>query len=386
MSTIDLFESKEQLLSFRDRVGTVLSEVLSTRIKGRRLDELAARLLGAADFNTALGLVDRKVSTSVQSMEPLTQALNLIWRLREYCKQHGAYPLEVKRLLKSDESIEDFFAKVAHAALTEGSAPALDMSFFDNIFLRLPRKITVDNGSTLIHQVSNHLGKHLHPCHGLMGLHAYSDERSWSVEPPRQCSAAYRSGWLLADCQAVEGVLSLDEQDAANHVKDGQIGGFRGRQAEQRRLLQHDIDNLLENESRLSLHLRRSVEEDGWRWMCDRAGYESVETWASKELALFDGIKCMGGFGFCNQNDFERIYATEGWFFDFFESDADGLVIQLMGSEPEDDTTPALTDEEAWEWVVAQAKLGSALHLRALEWLGEVSEKERQRIREHTGY
>ncbi|WP_315695499.1 hypothetical protein [Pseudomonas taiwanensis] len=386
MSTIDLFESKEQLLSFRDRVGTVLSEALSTRVKGRRLDELSARLLGAADFNTALGLVDRKENTSVQSMEPLTQALNLIWKSREYFKQHGKYPPEVVHLLNPGESIEDFFAEVSHRALAEGRSPKLDVSFFDSIYFRLPAKITVDNGSTLIHQVSNHLDKHLHPCHGLISLHAYSDERSWSVAPPRQCGAAYRNGWLVADRQAVEGVLSLAEEDAANHVQEAQIGGFRGRQSEQLRLLQRDIDNLLEHESTLGLYLSRPDDEADWRWGCNRGRRESVERWSSKEQALFDGMKCMGGFGFCNQNDFERIYATEGWFFDFFESDADGLVIQLMGSEPEDDTTPALTDEEAWEWVVAQAKLGSALHLRALEWLGEVSEKERQRIREHTGY
>jgi len=386
MSTIDLFESKEQLLSFRDTVGTVLSEVLSTRLKGRRLDELSARLLGAADFNTALGLVDRKASTSAQAVEPLTKVLTLIWKSMGYFNQHGKYPQELLRLMQPEESAGDYFARMSHRVLTEGTTPALDVSFFDTVYLRLPSKITVDNGSTLIHRVSNHLDKHLHPCHGLIGLHAYSDERSWSVAPPHQCGAAYRNGWLMADRLAVQGVLSLDEEDAANHVQDGQIGGFRGRQAEQLRLLQRDIDNLLEHESTLGVHLAKDGKDTDWRWVCNRGRCESVERWASKEQALFDGMKCMGGFGFCNQNDFERIYATEGWFFDFFESDTDGLVIQLMGSEPEDETTPALTDEQAWEWVVAQAKLGSALHLRALEWLGEVSEKERQRIREHTGF
>ncbi|MDU8350785.1 hypothetical protein RYA05_02635 [Pseudomonas syringae pv. actinidiae] len=61
MAVIDRFESKEEFLSFRDHVGKVLKHKnFGISLKQRNLDELAAMLAGAADFNTALGMCKAK--------------------------------------------------------------------------------------------------------------------------------------------------------------------------------------------------------------------------------------------------------------------------------------------------------------------------------------
>jgi hypothetical protein len=66
MPVIDHFESKEEFLSFRDHVAKVMKHKnFGISLKQRNIDELAAMLAGAPDFNTALGLCKPKVPASV---------------------------------------------------------------------------------------------------------------------------------------------------------------------------------------------------------------------------------------------------------------------------------------------------------------------------------
>lgn len=58
MNLIDQIKTKDQLLSVRDHFGKVLAETLSLNLKPRKLDEIAALLLGSADFNAALSKAD----------------------------------------------------------------------------------------------------------------------------------------------------------------------------------------------------------------------------------------------------------------------------------------------------------------------------------------
>lgn len=337
MNTIHLFETKDQLLTFRDTVGVILSKELSTNIKGRRLDELSARLLGAADFNTALGMITRKAQVLA---------------------------------LHENDSV---------------------LGAFDDVYLSFPKKLSTDIAGIRPYMVSNHLEeKYFHPCHGLQAHYGFFDENSWHMDPPGNVSDDYRKGWLKADDQAVQGVLNLKrDADISSLVSsEGEYLGFRHRQAAQIQSLQADIDTFVSNEKRLQLVLRRGLGEDAGkvRWICEQGRWESVELFEDNEQALLDAVISMGAFGFCSYNDFKRIMDTEGWFFDYFETSEEGLVIQLMGFEPDNDSTPNLTDEEAWAFVAGRAREGSVLHIKALEWLGKYCESERKRIREHTGY
>jgi hypothetical protein len=57
MTIIDRFNSQEDFLKFRDHLGTVMAEKMSLPLKPRKLDELVAMVVGAKDFNTALGMI-----------------------------------------------------------------------------------------------------------------------------------------------------------------------------------------------------------------------------------------------------------------------------------------------------------------------------------------
>lgn len=57
MKLIDRIESKAELKSVRDQIGRVIEARLGSPLKGRKLDEFTADLLGAKDFNTAMGLM-----------------------------------------------------------------------------------------------------------------------------------------------------------------------------------------------------------------------------------------------------------------------------------------------------------------------------------------
>lgn len=74
MNIINRFASREELLQFRDHLGKVLADSMSLPLKPRKLDELTARVLGAADFNTALGLVPEAASghylVAQESLDP----------------------------------------------------------------------------------------------------------------------------------------------------------------------------------------------------------------------------------------------------------------------------------------------------------------------------
>lgn len=71
MAVIDRFESKEEFLSFRDHVGKVLKHKnFGISLKQRNLDELAAMLAGAADFNTALGMCKAKAPAAESLAQP----------------------------------------------------------------------------------------------------------------------------------------------------------------------------------------------------------------------------------------------------------------------------------------------------------------------------
>lgn len=63
MTMIKRFESQDEFLHFRDHVKKVMAEKMMLTLKPRKVDELAAILAGAADFNTAMGLCAAKVPT-----------------------------------------------------------------------------------------------------------------------------------------------------------------------------------------------------------------------------------------------------------------------------------------------------------------------------------
>jgi hypothetical protein len=394
MTTINLFDTKEQLLSFRDTVGTVLSDELSTKIRGRRLDELSARLLGASDFNTALGLIERKQSAAEPTVEALKAALIFARQSRDYMSEHGVYPDVMIKMMGDDVCIDDFLADLAEAALAGEPTPILSLGIFDApIFgdvLKVPSQFLDAGDLTGVknsYSVSSHLAKHFHRCHGFGELHGHFHAMSFSVPAPSDATGDYLQGWMLADKLAIHGLLNINpNSETPGNLTDAQAYGFWDRQNKQRRLLQADINNFLRAEKSLNIKLIQDKTENLWGWKCTAVGQKSMQTHATRELAYLDGMKELGAFGFCNQNDFRRILRTEGWFFDFFETDEDGLVIQLMGHESVNESTPSLTDEQAWEWVVSKAREGSIIHTKALEWLAKVCEKERKRIREHTGY
>lgn len=60
MNLINVLNTPSDLLALRDHLGKVLSEELSLPLKSRKLNELTAKLVGAADFNTAQAVVANK--------------------------------------------------------------------------------------------------------------------------------------------------------------------------------------------------------------------------------------------------------------------------------------------------------------------------------------
>lgn len=66
MNLIDLIKSPQDLMALRDHIGAVLKAQLDLPLKSRKLNELTAKIVGAADFNTAEAMSKRpKVSTDI---------------------------------------------------------------------------------------------------------------------------------------------------------------------------------------------------------------------------------------------------------------------------------------------------------------------------------
>lgn len=55
MNIIDIIKTKEDALSLRDHIAKCLASDLSLNLKQRKLDELAAHIMGAKNWNTVLG-------------------------------------------------------------------------------------------------------------------------------------------------------------------------------------------------------------------------------------------------------------------------------------------------------------------------------------------
>jgi hypothetical protein len=69
MTMINRFESTEEFLAFRDHVKTVMADKMKLNLKPRKVDELAAILAGATDFNTAIGLCKQKTNNNPNAFE-----------------------------------------------------------------------------------------------------------------------------------------------------------------------------------------------------------------------------------------------------------------------------------------------------------------------------
>lgn len=63
MNLIDLLKSPQDLMALRDHLGKVLKESLDMPLKSRKLNELTAKLVGAADFNTAQAIAGNTPAT-----------------------------------------------------------------------------------------------------------------------------------------------------------------------------------------------------------------------------------------------------------------------------------------------------------------------------------
>ena len=59
MNLIDLLKSPQDLLALRDHLGKVLKDSMDMPLKSRKLNELTAKLVGAADFNTAQAMAGK---------------------------------------------------------------------------------------------------------------------------------------------------------------------------------------------------------------------------------------------------------------------------------------------------------------------------------------
>ena len=70
MNITNRFTSKEDFLSFRDHLGKVMSDHLSLPLKPRKLDELAAKVVGAKDFNTAIAACSKANALIINSVHP----------------------------------------------------------------------------------------------------------------------------------------------------------------------------------------------------------------------------------------------------------------------------------------------------------------------------
>lgn len=60
MNMIDRIQSTEEATSLRDHIAKVLMNDLSLNLKQRKLDELVSHLIGAKDWNTALGTITNR--------------------------------------------------------------------------------------------------------------------------------------------------------------------------------------------------------------------------------------------------------------------------------------------------------------------------------------
>jgi hypothetical protein len=109
MNLVDRFNSREEFLAFRDHLNAVLTEKLSLPLKSRKLDELVAAVVGAKNFNTALGALEKTAPKSIMSviaenMRGHTTALS------ETTKGFHEHPLVEAHLVTRDNSINIAFS------------------------------------------------------------------------------------------------------------------------------------------------------------------------------------------------------------------------------------------------------------------------------------
>lgn len=82
MNLVNRLESTEEALSFRNHLAKTLNEDLSLNLKQRKLDELAAHILGAANWNTVLGQMskesteEKSTSSKVSAKPRFNPAIN----------------------------------------------------------------------------------------------------------------------------------------------------------------------------------------------------------------------------------------------------------------------------------------------------------------------
>jgi hypothetical protein len=350
MAIIKLFDHKNLFLAFRDTVANVLKNDLSITLKPRRLDEVAAHLAGAKDFNTALGLIECTDEVPV-NVQALIKALEIVKRSRDYMAEMGEYPKALLHELGSDQLIDDFLADVAEQALT-GQACTLELSVFD-----LP-EVSQERGSYLPASPANH------------------------IVAPKDCLADYRKGWELANKMSCEGRLDLTT-GAPLSLTNGESVGFWHRQVIDKKLLDAAKNDQLQIIDLIKVNVTQVDGQYAWGSLpCRRASSSSFATHAEAQADAYDSL---GVNWFCSPHEKRRL-AEEGITVGFVHGAKKGYAIRVMGIESVEENCPNLTDEQVWELVTAKARKQGAesLYQRLLDWMEKVSPDERYRMRVHT--
>lgn len=339
MAIIKLFDHKTLFLAFRDTVANVLQNDLSITLKPRRLDEVAAHLSGAKDFNTALGLIERTVEASV-NVQALIKALEIVKRSRDYLAETGEYPRAFRDLMGSDQLIDDYLADVAEQALS-GQSCTLDLSVFD-----LPEQ-------------------------SLRPLSLYVASPANHIPVPADSHGEYIVGWRLADMMSCEGRLN-PTMDAPIILTDDQAVGFWDRQSIEKNL----YDKVSRDQRQIIDLINVNIAEVDKRFIwrsgpCMRTSDSSFDTYAEAQADAYDRL----GVNWYGSPHETRLLAKEGLTVGYVHTEESGFVMQLMGYEADDHTIPYLSDEEAWLLVIEKAReLGmGSIYGRLLVWLEKVS-------------
>ncbi|MCP1674300.1 hypothetical protein J2T57_001402 [Natronocella acetinitrilica] len=87
MKLIDRIESKSELLAAKDRIAMVLRDRLSLNLRQGRLNEVTAALLGARDWNTAVGVVSKREHEPVADRRAAIAAEAFVGDLRDATNQ-----------------------------------------------------------------------------------------------------------------------------------------------------------------------------------------------------------------------------------------------------------------------------------------------------------
>ncbi len=118
MMLIEKLESKRELFEVRDFCkGFFDREFGATNLKNRNLDEKVARLLGAKDFNTAIGLLPDETCKSPATQHELPQTT----RKTPYTPKPKSEPLSIKKLLDDfDTQVNDGLMNARHYQASVG--------------------------------------------------------------------------------------------------------------------------------------------------------------------------------------------------------------------------------------------------------------------------